>query len=89
MKTPLPVLICTAILSTASTFAADPAPAAPVKTDAPTDTSANTLTDAEKAAGWRLLFDGTSLTGWHNFKKGRRPRRLAGERRRAHLRRSA
>ena len=34
----------------------------------------NTLTAAEKAAGWKLLFDGESLTGWHNFKKdGVRP----------------
>jgi len=34
----------------------------------------NTLTDAEKAAGWRLLFDGQSFTGWHNFKQpGIRP----------------
>lgn len=34
----------------------------------------NTLTDGEKAAGWRLLFDGQSFTGWHNFKKeGVRP----------------
>lgn len=24
----------------------------------------NQITDAEKAAGWRLLFDGTSLDGW-------------------------
>ena len=29
----------------------------------------NTLTDAEKKAGWKLLFDGKSLDGWHNFKK--------------------
>lgn len=29
----------------------------------------NTLTDAEKAAGWKLLFDGKSLNGWSNFKK--------------------
>ena len=29
----------------------------------------NTLTDAEKAAGWKLLFDGKSLGGWSNFKK--------------------
>src|SRR5579872_7505695 len=28
----------------------------------------NTLTSAEKAAGWRLLFDGKSFDGWHNFK---------------------
>jgi hypothetical protein len=27
-----------------------------------------TLTDAERAAGWRLLFDGRSLTGWRGFK---------------------
>jgi hypothetical protein len=30
---------------------------------------ANTLTDDEKKAGWKLLFDGHSLDGWHNFKK--------------------
>lgn len=29
----------------------------------------NTLTDAEKAAGWKLIFDGKSLGGWSNFKK--------------------
>jgi len=35
---------------------------------------ANTLTAAEKTAGWQLLFDGRSLDGWHNFKKaGVRP----------------
>jgi len=33
------------------------------------DTPINTLTDAEKAKGWKLLFDGNTLTGWHNFKK--------------------
>ncbi|HXT42052.1 MAG TPA: DUF1080 domain-containing protein, partial [Candidatus Angelobacter sp.] len=32
------------------------------------------LTDAEKAAGWKLLFDGKDLNGWHNFKsKGVKP----------------
>jgi hypothetical protein len=34
-------------------------PAAPV----------NQLTDAEKQAGWKLLFDGKSFDGWHNFKR--------------------
>jgi hypothetical protein len=29
----------------------------------------NTLTDAEKAAGWKLLFDGKTTDGWRNFKK--------------------
>lgn len=28
----------------------------------------NTLTKKEQADGWRLLFDGASLTGWSNFK---------------------
>lgn len=29
----------------------------------------NTLTASEKAAGWKLIFDGKSFSGWHNFKK--------------------
>jgi hypothetical protein len=29
----------------------------------------NTLTDAEKKAGWSLLFDGKSLDGWRGYKK--------------------
>jgi len=34
----------------------------------------NTLTPEEQKAGWKLLFDGASLNGWHNFKKvGVRP----------------
>src|SRR2546423_9093575 len=38
------------------------------------DSHINSLTDAEKAAGWKLLFDGKDLSGWHNFKReGVRP----------------
>jgi hypothetical protein len=34
----------------------------------------NTLTDEEKAAGWKLLFSGKDFAGWHNFKReGVRP----------------
>jgi hypothetical protein len=34
----------------------------------------NTLTKKEQAGGWKLLFDGVSLKGWHNFKaEGVRP----------------
>ncbi|HEX5105857.1 MAG TPA: DUF1080 domain-containing protein, partial [Pirellulaceae bacterium] len=29
----------------------------------------NTLTDEEKAAGWKLLFDGKTTEGWRNYKK--------------------
>ena len=29
----------------------------------------NTLTPAEKASGWQLLFDGKSLDGWRPYRK--------------------
>lgn len=35
----------------------------------PANAAQNTLTDAEKAAGWRLLFDGSTTTGWRNYGK--------------------
>src|SRR6185295_11653081 len=30
----------------------------------------NALTDAEKADGWQLLFDGQSTKGWHKYGGG-------------------
>ena len=33
----------------------------------PAPTPVNALSEAEKAAGWELLFDGKSLDGWHNY----------------------
>jgi hypothetical protein len=33
------------------------------------DQPLNQLTEAEKKAGWKLLFDGKSFDGWHNYKK--------------------
>jgi hypothetical protein len=33
------------------------------------DAEHNTLTPAERDAGWRLLFDGKTTTGWRGFKK--------------------
>jgi hypothetical protein len=29
----------------------------------------NTLSDAEKKQGWKLLFDGVTTSGWHSFNK--------------------
>jgi Domain of Unknown Function (DUF1080) len=36
-------------------------------------TPANTLTDAEKKAGWKLLFDGTSLAAWRGYQQTELP----------------
>jgi hypothetical protein len=33
------------------------------------DKPAGQLTDDEKKAGWKLLFDGTSTAGWHTFRR--------------------
>lgn len=33
----------------------------------------NTLTEEEKAAGWRLLFDGKSTDGWRGYKMDKMP----------------
>jgi len=35
--------------------------------------SSNQLTKAEKAAGWRLLFDGKTFTGWRGFHSDKVP----------------
>ena len=34
----------------------------------------NTLTDAEKAAGWKLLFDGKKIEGWRGYKSEEPPK---------------
>ncbi len=40
-----------------------------IRTTAPPPTPNNTLTESEKTAGYKLLFDGKTLTGWRNYKK--------------------
>ena len=35
----------------------------------PEPTGPNTITEAERRDGWRLLFDGNSTTGWHTYGK--------------------
>ncbi|HEY6091220.1 MAG TPA: DUF1080 domain-containing protein [Gemmatimonadales bacterium] len=62
MKTQLLALACL-VASAACSSQAKPS-ATP-----PPDTSQNTLTDADRAAGWRLLFDGKTTSGWRNYGK--------------------
>ncbi|MEO5799019.1 MAG: DUF1080 domain-containing protein [Gemmatimonadales bacterium] len=35
----------------------------------PEPTGPNTITEAERRDGWKLLFDGNSTTGWHSYKQ--------------------
>jgi len=40
-----------------------------IAADAAANAKLNILTDKEKALGWKLLFNGNNLDGWHNFKR--------------------
>ncbi len=62
MKTHLAVV---ALLFVANSCQAQSQPPAPP----PSASVQNSLTDAEKAAGWRLLFDGKTTSGWRNYGK--------------------
>jgi hypothetical protein len=59
MRMPSSFLAIGALLLSLTLQAAAPAP--------------NSLTPAEKAAGWKLLFNGKNLKGWRNFKKEKAP----------------
>lgn len=45
----------------------------PVAMDQTQPGTPNTLTDAERAEGWTLLFDGTSMQGWRGYGKTAMP----------------
>lgn len=42
-------------------------PASTTEQEATTSAPVNTLTEDEKAAGWQLLFDGSTLEGWKRY----------------------
>ncbi|MBI1225774.1 MAG: DUF1080 domain-containing protein [Bacteroidetes bacterium] len=62
MKLTFHILLLAAIFSLAFAFKT-------VSTEATNSTQNNTLTEAEKAGGWKLLFDGKTTKGWHSFNK--------------------
>ncbi len=45
------------------------------RSDVPTQEMPNTLTDAERAAGWELLFDGETMDGWRGYNEPSGPPR--------------
>ena len=58
----VPTLAVCALLAAAQPLAAQPA-----------CQGQNTLSAAEKSAGWLLLFDGTSTKGWHGYNGQKTP----------------
>jgi hypothetical protein len=57
------------VLSSCASSKSASGPAAPPAAAEAADPNANKLTAEEQAAGWRLLFDGTSTKGWRGYKK--------------------
>jgi hypothetical protein len=52
----------------AAARAEEPVSQAATQSTTAAESPVNALTEAEKAAGWKLLFNGKDFTGWHNFK---------------------
>ena len=63
----VPLTLCTCGTSTRST------PPAPLPSPPEASTAMNSLSPAERAAGWRLLFDGRTTDGWRGFKQTTMP----------------
>ena len=64
-RAPARAALLAAILALACTGHAPP----PAQPAVPVPTGPNTLTPAERRAGWVLLFDGTTLNGWHTYRQ--------------------
>lgn len=72
MSIRITTFVCAALLMTACDnkppVALETTPAVS-EAPAPAPAGPNTLTAEETAAGWKLLFNGTDLTGWRGYKK--------------------
>ena len=58
-----------ALLAAACSGASDTQPDADASASDATTAPPNTLTEAERAAGWRLLFDGETTDGWRGYNR--------------------
>jgi hypothetical protein len=61
-------LLAVSALTYLATAQDKPAPKTEASATAAAEAPSNTLTEAETKAGWKMLFNGKDLTGWHNFK---------------------
>ena len=62
-------LLLLALLLTSTACESDPESASAVSSTPEQDSAPNTLTEAEMAEGWQLLFDGESFDGWRGYLK--------------------
>jgi len=57
------------IVPAARAIFADDKPASASSSATDNNAAPNTLTNAQKQAGWKLLFNGQNTDGWHSFKR--------------------
>jgi len=61
--------LVSAVLLISASCSTPQQPAQPAPTASSGSTTPNTLTDSERAAGWKLLFDGKTGAGWRGYRQ--------------------